>query len=110
MPLFELYSLATEVPGTDIVPFAVRQRAIQDGTHKLIVRSDGSETVYDLKQDPDERAPLSAGEGEAAAGPLRATLGTWVATRPKTVNLPTSNHVEIDSNTLRSLRALGYVR
>jgi len=110
LPVFELDSLATEVPGTDIQPFAVRQRAIQDGAHKLVVRSDGTETLYDLTHDPDERAPLSAGEGAAAAAPLRATLGTWLASLPKTGDLQAGNHVEVDADTLRSLRALGYVR
>jgi arylsulfatase A-like enzyme len=108
LPLFELGSLATEVPGTNIESFTVRQRTIQDGAHKLVVRSDGTETLYDLKKDPDEQAPLSA--GEEAAAPLRAALGTWLASLPRTVDLRAGNHVEIDPKTLRSLRALGYVR
>jgi arylsulfatase A-like enzyme len=110
LPVFELSHLATEVPGTDIERFAVRQRAIQDGTRKLVVRSDGGQTLYDLTQDPDERAPLPADEGVAAAAPLRAALETWLASLPKGADLEAENHVEIDPNALRSLRALGYVR
>jgi arylsulfatase A-like enzyme len=107
LPVSELTNLATQVPGTDIEPFAVRQRAIQDGTHKLVVRSDGGEALYDLTRDPGERTPLPAGQ---AAAPLHSALETWLASLPKAVELRAGNHVEVDPNTLRSLRALGYVR
>ncbi|HTF33985.1 MAG TPA: sulfatase [Myxococcota bacterium] len=108
LPVEELGELVWAVPGTDVAPFAVRQRAIQDGSHKLIVRSDGTEVLYDLEKDPDEQAPLSGAEG--AAAPLRGALGTWLASLPRAVDLQTGNHVEADPKTLRSLRALGYVR
>ncbi|HME72709.1 MAG TPA: sulfatase-like hydrolase/transferase [Myxococcota bacterium] len=108
LPVWELSLLALAVPGTDVGPFAVRQRAIQDGTHKLVVRSDGGEALYDLAQDPSEGTPLPAGD-EAAAS-LRAALERWLASLPVRGEQRAGGHLEMDPNTLRSLRALGYVK
>jgi arylsulfatase A-like enzyme len=106
LPVAEMTELANAAPGTDALQFAVRQRAIQDGRHKLIVRSDGGESFFDLARDPGERMPLP--DSDAAAVPLRAALGTWIASLPKHVEQ--ADHREVDSEALRSLRALGYVR
>jgi arylsulfatase A-like enzyme len=107
-PISEMSALTYAVPGADVQQFNVRQRAIQDGRHKLVVRSDGGESVFDLAQDPGEHTPLS--ESDPAAVPLRAALGAWIASLPRHVEQPAADHLGANPETLRSLRALGYVR
>jgi len=108
LPIVEMTGLAEVAPERDVEEFAVRQRAIQDGRHKLIVRSDGGESFFDLARDPGERMPLP--DSDAAAAPLRAALATWVASLPMPVEQQQADHRAVDPETLRSLRALGYVR
>jgi arylsulfatase A-like enzyme len=108
LPIFELSSLATDARGADVRPFAVRQRAIQDGRFKLVVRSDGESSLYDLASDPGEENPVdpaSTPEGER----LRRQLDAWVAAlRPETLPPPASE-AALDSQTRESLRSLGYI-
>jgi arylsulfatase A-like enzyme len=109
LPVFDLSQLASESGGADITPFAVRQRAIQSRDWKIIARSDGRSSLYDLTRDPGEETPLDPqwrGEGVA----LAAALQTWVSqVRAPTFASPAAQ-IPMDEKTRQSLRALGYVR
>jgi arylsulfatase A-like enzyme len=109
LPIFELSSLATEAPGTDVRPFAVRQRSIQDGRFKLIWRSDSSSALYDLASDPGEENPLVP-SGTSDGERLSRQLSAWVAgLRPENLPPPASE-ASLDPRTRESLRSLGYVQ
>lgn len=99
--------------------FSVRTR-----THKLVFRSGldtgeltgalrrgetvkGRYWLYDLRSDPLEREPLGA-EGEALARRLATKLAGWLASE-RVVELERAPDMLDDEETLRHLRALGYV-
>lgn len=109
MPVYELSLLANESRGTDIRPFAVRQRAAQDARHKLVVRSSGSSRLYDLAQDPSEDHPLPAA-GRPEAERLASLLGEVLSHRPEAAGQPETTPGSLDAATRDALRALGYVR
>jgi hypothetical protein len=108
LPLLELDAL-TQVIGVDARPFAVRQKAMQNGTWKLIWRSDGRVELYDLSSDPTEESALNPST-KAEGKDLEKALEGWIAElRPPFLAAP-SKIVRPDEQTRRSLRALGYAR
>jgi arylsulfatase A-like enzyme len=108
VPLAELSALA-EVPGADVSPYAVRQRAIQTESWKLVSRSDGKSFLFDLSADPGEASPLapdSLPEGKR----LEKILDDWRAglviphfSMKGAIPAP-------DKATSDLLRSLGYLR
>ena len=74
--------------------------SIQDGTYKLIHRSNDEDLFFDLSQDPLELSPL------AGAGPERAALQRELTSiRAK----PRHSELRMSSEHLGELRSLGYV-
>lgn len=109
LPVYELGLLANEARGTDIRRFAVRQRAVQDASHKLVLPSEGPARLYDLAQDPAEDHPLEAG-GRDEAERLAHLLGEKLSTSPGAARSSTPGPGGLDAATRDALRALGYVR
>jgi len=73
--------------------------------YKLIVdREDGTEELFDLRQDPAEKQPLTAPERVAE---LREQLELALAAASQGVTL---HQLELDEELQRRLRALGYIR
>ena len=70
--------------------------------YKLLV--DGGRRVYDLVTDPNETAPLAHVEGPELAR-LRNGVAALATMRP-----PAAGTRKLDSETIRRLRALGYLR
>lgn len=79
-------------------------RAVIRDSHKLIVRADGSELVFDLRADPGERAPLADAAERTA---LRRALDDFVARVAP--DGAASGTTPLDAATRERLRALGYV-
>jgi arylsulfatase A-like enzyme len=84
----------------------IHERAIVVGTHKLIQRHDGAEEYYDLAVDPGELAHWEPAEStrlelEHALAEARARAGRDAAPAPTR---------PLDEQTVRDLRALGYVQ
>jgi hypothetical protein len=80
-------------------------RAVVWRDHKLIVRSDGVELLFDLRSDPGESRNLRH-EMPQVAGALREILTRELAG----ASLPGSARAEpLDEETKRQLRALGYL-
>ena len=95
------------VPGTDVEQFAVRQRAIQDGRHKLIVRSDGGEYSSTSTETRASVCLFRTATRLRYRSARRSALGLQACRRTSSSD---GNHLEVDPETLRSLRALGYVK
>ncbi|MCC6641352.1 MAG: sulfatase [Deltaproteobacteria bacterium] len=109
LPVYELSLLANEARGTDIRPFAVRQRAVQDARHKLVIRSPGTAQLYDLAQDPAEDHPMPAA-GQPEAERLARILGETISDAPEATGDQAPATGGLDASTRDALRALGYVR
>jgi len=108
LPVFEIAALADDVPGFDVGPLAVRQRAVRQGPWKLVRGTPGGAEVYDLARDPGEENPLEADavpEGPA----LASLLDKWEAAIPGDSARGSSQHV-LDESTRKALQGLGYVR
>ncbi len=85
--------------------FRRAERALFQGTLKLISSSAGKRELYDLKNDPDERRNLYHVRS-AAARQLQQKLDRWQTTaRPRSVRT-----IAPDRKVLDRLRALGYVQ
>ncbi|MEM4780209.1 MAG: sulfatase [Halalkalicoccus sp.] len=80
-------------------------RAIRTEEYKLIRGSDGSEELYDVEQDPDERFDIASTEPAIAAG-LGAELDDWIASFEHAAN---GEAVEMTDATKGRLRDLGYL-
>jgi arylsulfatase A-like enzyme len=84
---------------------AAVERAVVEGSRKLVRSAAGKRELYDLERDPDERASL-AGVDSAAAAALDGALERWLAaTSPAPVDT-----VSLDADARERLRALGYVQ
>lgn len=81
-------------------------RAVMWNRRKLVVRSDGSEFLFDLRDDPGEHENLAGRRPELAAA-LRAIGQAEVANT--TASQP-GEAMQIDEETKRQLRALGYLK
>jgi arylsulfatase A-like enzyme len=86
---------------------ATRERgeryALQDPRHKYIWFSEGADEFFDLEADPYEKRNLIAGNSAKQAD-MKATIERMVET------LRSAGEAEmVDEETLRELRALGYV-
>ncbi len=109
LPVWELGMLASEVSGVDIRPYSVRQRALQTAGWKIIARSDGKTSLYDLAHDPGEDSPLDPNSLPQGAQ-LQGSLDAWLAqVKPLVLAAPTKL-TPLDEKTRESLRSLGYVR
>ncbi|MCW5978107.1 MAG: sulfatase [Bryobacteraceae bacterium] len=82
-----------------------RQYAAFEGSHKLILSSDGNLELYDLSRDAGELRNL-APSGAAPAHRLRRALDAWLEANPLEIRPPR----QLDATSLERLKALGYVR
>jgi arylsulfatase A-like enzyme len=81
-----------------------QRRAIVEWPYKLVIDLEQPEVaLYDLERDPHERVNLAA-EQPGVAERLTAALARRA---PRQVDLPP---VDLDADTRRELRALGYLR
>jgi arylsulfatase A-like enzyme len=78
--------------------------AVRTGRFKLIRRQDRPHELYDLVEDPGERVDL-AGEGRPEEAALARLAETIAAERATTA----SEKIELDSQLVRELKALGYL-
>jgi len=90
-------------------PREVRQHAwgLISGRKKLLIDTAGDAWVYDLDADPDEHAPLSAETSEGGRA-LLSTLARLRGDLETRVNPTAAAPAELDLETRRRLRALGY--
>lgn len=80
-------------------------RSRREGDLKLIWRSDGRHELYDLAQDPAERANLYASHADAAA--MLGRMEAWIASM--TADAADVDDASYDDETMERLRGLGYV-
>jgi len=109
LPAWELSNLVNEVHGVNVRPYAVRLKAIQNESWKLIWRSEGDSTFYDLSSDPGEREPLDPTSIDQGLK-LQKELETWLASLNPPKFPPPTVLVTPDKQTKDSLRSLGYAR
>jgi arylsulfatase A-like enzyme len=83
------------------------ERAIFSGSLKLVSSTAGKRELYDLAKDPAEMVNLYTTIDSTVVGQLEASLNQWVA---KLVMPRGATSVELDGDTLDSLRALGYIQ
>jgi arylsulfatase A-like enzyme len=83
-----------------------QNRAVVDGSRKLVLTPGGREEFYDLARDPGEHDP-DALDGEARAA-LRRALATLQAKAQRDAG--TAEEREVDEATRQRLRALGYAQ
>lgn len=81
-------------------------RAVVDGRWKLIVPVEGPPMLFDRTADPGELADVAARNPERVRA-LLEQLKRWRRQQPRA---PKAEVVPADDDTLRALRALGYVR
>jgi arylsulfatase A-like enzyme len=96
-------SFPAKVTPTLIVSLDRVQRAIRQGSLKLIVASSGTRQLFDLSRDPEEQHNLIAiapTEGER----LDAAMREWIRLMPDTTARPVQNEQQ-----MRLLKGLGYV-
>ena len=119
-PRQRILSASLESPSLQLNPFSeeVLESGVLDGyrsavcaaigwRYKLIARSDGTEELYDLAEDPAETSPLDPlAIDEDVVSALRASIER---TRQGQAD-PSRADIEMDEATLESLRALGYVK
>jgi arylsulfatase A-like enzyme len=86
-------------------PGGCTTRAALSGPHKLILSSNGSTEFYDVVKDPAEKWNL-LGKQAPDEQRLGAELAGWLKTRPPREKQ--SN--QVDQETLRRLKSLGYVQ
>jgi len=85
-------------------PLRRELRAAIVGSHKMIRGSDGSEQVYDLRDDPEEQQPLRSVD-ESLLERLRALAGV-----PRATAAPESDATEeLDAETRHALEEMGYL-
>lgn len=103
-PHYMLKRLPERFPGHDFSSFDKGLQCIRTKDHKLIVGSDDTEELYDLRADPGETANRVHELPDVAAR-LRAELVAWrSAIGPALVG----QRVEEDESLVKALRALGY--
>ena len=96
----------------DIGGFTHILRAARNRDFKLVVSSDGSEALYDLRRDPDESTNVVADHAEIAAA-LRESLRAWRVAQPPYVPAAPGDEGPGGSTPLspaqrERLRSLGY--
>jgi arylsulfatase A-like enzyme len=80
--------------------------AVRTATEKYVEGSDGSEALYDLADDPGERANRAATDPGRTAG-MRARLAAWRASFPPAE--ATAPGPRLDDEIRRRLADLGYI-
>ena len=80
--------------------------AVSDGRYKLIGTPEGERWLYDLERDPDETTNLAESEPEILAR-LEGEMARYLARAAELDHAPTP---ELDEETERRLRALGYMQ
>lgn len=95
----------------EIIPLDVQSYSIQRGAWKLIRYERGAtdrrEELYDVERDPAEQRNLLGAEPEVAAQ-LQGILERWVSTHSRSL-VGRKVGSSVDDETMRQLRALGYV-
>ena len=85
--------------------YVTARRAIIAWPWKLVVRDEeGEHELYELETDPGEERDVAAERSDVVQRLLEAAAG-----RDSSASLPNGPTVELDEETLESLRALGYV-
>ncbi len=92
-------------PEFDFSRFDHRLRSFQVGSLKLIHSEGGAHQLFDLARDPAESTNLADDRPEVVAR-LTAALADWLAHRKPA---PLLEDPELDEETLRALRGLGYL-
>jgi arylsulfatase A-like enzyme len=95
-------------PSFDFGRFDRRLKSMQVGSMKIIVSSRGDTELYDLAADPGETTNLADARPELTRT-LASQLAAWSA-RAAPVQGAASTLPELDQETLRALRSLGYLR
>jgi len=107
LPVMQRRSYFKIDPSFDFGRFDRRLKSIQIGRWKLIASEGGGEELYDLDADPGETTNLASErpeELELLRAPLKAWIaGSWEPARRGVLE-------GVDENTLRELRALGYIK
>lgn len=83
------------------------ERAIFSGSLKYITSTAGKRELYDLSKDPDEKRNLY-NSADSTSERLGALLNNWLQTTVAEAEL--SSPIKLQRETLRRLRALGYVQ
>ena len=98
-------------------PFLRRLRSVQVGDWRLIAASDGSHELFDLSSDPGERRNLAGSPSSLEREQrLAALLDAFVERAggepplPEELGTPGAAFGDLDPESARRLRALGYVR
>jgi arylsulfatase A-like enzyme len=102
------HPLVAEVDPLPEIGPAGRWRALYDGPRKFVWSSKGAHQLFDLARDPGERDNLFAREAEQARR-LAAGLEGYLAGLPKPPAAAAGAR-QLDAETQRALRSLGYVR
>lgn len=79
------------------------ETAVYSGTHKLIIKETGEQSLFDLSSDPSETRDLFAAEPLVAAA-FGTRLDRWLAA------VPSASRSTPDQATQDRLKSLGYVR
>jgi uncharacterized sulfatase len=79
----DVYEHDSDLDQLDDLDNGMTARVVIDGWDKLIARP-GTNELYDLRRDPDDRHDRSAEEPEKAAR-LSGLIDTWMKTTPPTV-------------------------
>lgn len=101
-----------------VAPLMRRLRSVERSGKRYLWSSDGTEELYDLESDPDERVNLARSPNQAALlDELRAELADYVERGGGDKPLPADSvglapvgaFEDLDDETARQLRELGYV-
>lgn len=104
-PVDQRWRFAKVAPDFDFGPFDQGLAAVVIGPWKLILGDSGTVELYNLVKDPEETKNRAAERPEVVE-PLRA----WLTSRARKAELPPAGKTpELDPETLRALRALGYL-
>jgi hypothetical protein len=83
-------------------------QVIYDGDHKLAWNSKGSHKLFNLRTDPAENYNILEREPELAQS-LMKKLKDYLGSLPKPPEIDQGD-IQIDEETLRTLKSMGYVQ
>ncbi len=92
----------------DISPYLCRRKTIRTEDLKYIWSSDGSEELYDIKNDPEELNNIESYPQKAEG--LRQKLQDWLSSFEHYKAIGDEPVSEVDKETLERLKDLGYVQ
>lgn len=100
-------------PGMDPHLYPPAQTCVRSATHKYVWYADRPPALFDLVADPGEEHDRlgDGGDGndEAIASPLRDALDAWRTNLEIFPPVSSDDEREMDEDTMKRLRALGYV-